>query len=276
MTPVEVLGKKYIINGSPADVKGFTHDLSAGAWYEVVRLIGGKFLFLQDHLGRLHHSVSGSGVKYPGDSLIRENLKLLQTVNDLSAGNIRICIQAGPEGIPNLLSYFIPHHYPDPGMYETGVRLEMYPHIRPNPGIKKWDDRFRTSVGRFIREKGIYEAVLVNDNHEVTEGSRSNLFFLDRGNVLVTAPGNTVLPGITRKYILAICDRQDIAVLERPIGLKELGRFQACFISGTSPGVLPVYRLDQFRFRVDHPLLRLLGKEFDRVMESHMESLINT
>jgi branched-chain amino acid aminotransferase len=275
MIPEKVLGKKYTINGFPADLEGFSPDMSAGPYYEVVRLTDGKFLFLQDHLARLRHSLSDSGLEYPGDDRIRENLKLLQSVNEFSSGNIRICIQEEPEGKMDLLCFFIPHAYPGPELYKEGVLLEVYPHVRPDPGIKKWDETFRTSVGRFIREKGIYEAILLNGLQEVTEGSRSNLFFLEGNNTLVTAPVHTVLPGITRKYILEICVREDIKIKEIPVRLQDLDRMQAGFISGTSPKVLPVRQLDNYRFRVDHPVLRMLMKEYDKLMEKHLVSLIN-
>ena len=53
MTTGKVLGEKYIINGEPADTADFNPDMTAGVYYEVVRLIDGKFLFL-----------SGSGIPF--------------------------------------------------------------------------------------------------------------------------------------------------------------------------------------------------------------------
>ena len=46
-------------------------------------------------------------------------------------------------------------------------------------------------------------------NNEITEGSRSNIFFL-KDETLVTAPDNAVLNGITRKHILEICRENSI------------------------------------------------------------------
>ncbi len=89
-------------------------------------------------------------------------------------------------------------------MYGEGVKLAIYPHVRTNPGVKKWDDRFRNSVSRFILEQKVYEAALVNSQNQVTEGSRSNLFFIDRQGCLVTVAEKLILPGITRKYVLEI------------------------------------------------------------------------
>ena len=73
MSSVKTLGKTYTINGKSADLSGFIPDMSADIYYEVVRLIDGKLLFLKDHLDRLRHSLAGSGIVYPGiDAILKE------------------------------------------------------------------------------------------------------------------------------------------------------------------------------------------------------------
>ncbi len=269
----KILGETYIINGSRENVSGFIHDMSAVIYYEVVRLIDGKFLFLQDHLERLRRSLTGSGLTYPGSGIIRENLKLLQNSNSLRQGNIRICLQKNSETTPTILCYFIPYVYPDEHMYQKGVKLLTYPHVRPNPTIKKWDNRFRISVSTFIREQGVYEAILMNNRQEITEGSRSNIFFLDHQGTLLTAPEGKILAGITRKYILEICKSDNIDVIEKPIGFDHLDQMTACFISGTSPKILPVRTLDSHPFNVNHPQLRQIVDRFDTLIKENLIAL---
>lgn len=269
----KVLGEKYIIDGIAADVKGFVPNMSADIYYEVVRLMDGKFLFLQDHLDRLRYSISSSGIEYPGSDMILLHLRLLQQNNSFVIGNIRICIQKKPGKGISLLCYFIPYVYPEECMYKSGVQLITYTHERPNPGIKKWDDRFRVSVNQYIRDHGVYEAVLCNSRKQITEGSRSNIFFLDNDNQLITTFEGDVLHGITRKYVLEICSNEGIEVHQRPIHLHELSGLPTCFISGTSPKILPVWQLDGFEFNVDHPLLHLLMERFESLIKENLTSV---
>ena len=266
-----LLGETYIADGSPAPVSDFIPDMSAEIYYEVIRMIGGKLLFLEDHLARLEHSLSGSGIPFPGKNRIRESLLLLKRNNAFSEGNIRICIQQTVAGSHHLYCYFVPYLYPEICMYKSGVQVMTFPHVRPNPGIKKWDDRFRTSVSRFISENGIYEAILLNHRNEVTEGSRSNVFFITSRNQLVSAPEEDILPGITRRYILEICRAERIEVIHRPVRLEELHRFEACFISGTSPKVLPVWKLDGVEFEVGQSTLQNLMDRFEGVIRENLE-----
>lgn len=247
--------------------------MSVDIYYEVVRLIEGKLLFLHDHLDRLNNSLSGSGISYPGKEIILENLSLLLEKNSISKGNIRICLQSSTGKNSDLLCYFVPYFYPEASMYQEGVRLLTYPHTRPNPGIKKWDDRFRSSVGKFIRDQGIYEAVLLNRNGQITEGSRSNLSFVDQKGCLITVPDKQILPGITRKYVLSLAKQEGIPVIEKSISLDALNTFTSAFISGTSPKVLPVKLLDNYSFEVSHPLLQKLMNKFEELILANLSAV---
>ena len=273
MSSVKTLGETYTINGKSADLSGFIPDMSADIYYEVVRLMDGKLLFLKDHLNRLRHSLAGSGIVYPGIDTILKDLRLLLKKNSFTQGNIRICLQSSDEPGNDLLCYFVSYVYPDASMYKEGVCLATYPYIRSNPGIKKWDDRFRTSVGQYIRDQGVYEAVLLNRENEITEGSRSNLFFIDQEDRLITVPEKVILPGITRKHVLEIAHAHGIPIIERSISLNSLEGLKSAFISGTSPKVLPVKKLDNCSFDVKHPVLQLLMKQFEVLMQENLSGV---
>ncbi len=272
MTKSKLLGEKYIIDGRIEQVDVFDPDMSADIYYEVIRMIDGKFLFLNDHLERLEQSVTVSGLNYPGHRKIKEHIQLLRESNPFQLGNIRVCFQHRAEKEDHLLCYFIPYSYPGPSMYKSGVQLVTFPHERPRPGVKKWDDPFRSRVARFIREHGVYEVILQDSQKQLTEGSRSNLFFIDQEDRVITAPARAVLPGITRKYVLQLCSRLQLDVVERPIKAGEINLMPACFISGTSPKILPVRQLDGVQFRVDHSLLNRLMTQFDILVRTNLQS----
>jgi branched-chain amino acid aminotransferase len=248
--------------------------MSADIYYEVVRIIDGKFLFLDDHLDRLKRSTKESGLIFPHEVSIRESLKSLLKENQFKDGNIRICLQKSPDADPDLLCYIIPWFYPEEGTYLSGVKLASYAHERPNPGIKKWDDNFRTNVREYIRDHGVYEALLLNKLEEITEGSRSNVFFIDASNRLITPSEQSILPGITRSYVIQICKEENIEVEERPVSMKELDTLQACFISGTSPKVLPVWKIDSHQFRADHTTVRIIMEKFEVLLNDNLEPIL--
>jgi len=102
-------------------------------------------------------------------------------------------------------------------------------------------------------------------NH-ITEASKANFFsILDR--TAFTPPITNVLPGITRKYVLGICTKQNIPVIEKAIHKGELKEFDAVFLTGTSTGALPVAQIDHLKFGVENQVLRTLIREFDKLVE---------
>lgn len=269
----KILGKKYVINGISADASGKVPDMSADIYYEVIRLIDGKLLFLTDHLERLRQSIHGSGLHYPGKQTLIESLSLLIKENPFREGNIRISLQQAHGSESMLQCYFIPYFYPDADMYTNGVKLAVYPHIRPYPGIKKWDNQFRNAVSGYIQEYKVYEVVLMNQQNQITEGSRSNVFFIDQDGSLLTTPHKSILPGITRKYVLEIAAKEGIPVREKTVSMDSPEGIVSVFISGTSPKVLPVKQIDKVYFDVKHPMLRLLMDEFDRLVQLNLKLL---
>jgi len=271
----KILGNTYVLNGHPVPVSGQGPAMKSGIYYEVVRLIQGKVLFLEDHLERLQHSLDGSGIPFPGKEKIRDNLRVLLEHNGIMEGNIRLCITGSGKDEPVICCYFIPYSYPGQDAYLNGVQLVTYPFQRSDPGIKRWDNTFRVSVNEYIHARGVHEAVLVNEHEEITEGSRSNIFFIDGSGLLVTPPSGEVLPGITRKHVLAICRESGNKVEERPVRPCDLSGYVSCFISGTSPKVLPVRQLDSIAFRVDHPLTGMIMEAYDTLVAANLTDLFH-
>ena len=269
----QVTGKKVIINNQPADVSELKIETSADLFYEVIRLMNGKALFLPDHLRRLKQSVQASETLYPGEEAILSNLHLLLEVNQERSGNIKISLFKGTHGKTNVVVHFVSHFYPSEDMYQNGVKLLTFEHTRPHPGVKKWDGDFRKRVNEFIDANRIYEAVLINSHGMVTEGSRSNVFFINAQNHVIPPPAGVVLQGITRKYVLEITGKLGISCLESEVPLSEISSFQSCFITGTSPGVLPVKSIDRVRYDPQNIYLTSIMQAFNLMLDKHKQNL---
>jgi branched-chain amino acid aminotransferase len=95
-------------------------------------------------------------------------------------------------------------------------------------------------------EDGYDEAIVLNQDGHVSEGSAENLFILREG-VLVTPPAtDNILEGITRDVIMQLARTElGIPVLERSIDRSELYLSDECFLCGTGGEILPVTRIDR-------------------------------
>jgi branched-chain amino acid aminotransferase len=243
---------------------------SGASYYEVLRVLDSKCLFLEDHLLRLQNSVSLAGLKYTFvaadiSAVIRE----LIHKNGLVNGNIRLVLQVPEGGSPMLYTYCVPHSYPSPDNYANGVPTAVFKFVRSNPNIKQYNHVYKQQVLEFINKTSIYEALLCDDRDCITEGSKSNVFFIRKEYVL-TAPGNQVLKGITREKIFLLCKKLNYTILECPISIDTLPSMEAVFLTGTSPKILPVNRVDEITFSTGHSMMRTLMKAYDDLILEDM------
>jgi branched-chain amino acid aminotransferase len=157
------------------------------------------------------------------------------------------------------LIYYIEPIYPTEKQYKDGVKGILFYAERKDPGSKIINHKLRSSIFHKLILDGGYEALLVNEKGQVTEGSRSNIFFVGK-DYLVTAPDDVILCGITRKHILDICSENNIKVKMGCVRADRLSDYDAVFMTGTSPMVLPFSQIDDKVFNVNIPLISELRR----------------
>jgi len=70
--------------------------------------------------------------------------------------------------------------------------------------------------------------------------------FFVKGNKIYTSPADYILMGITRQYVINVCNNLGYEVIETLIGIDSLTSFDAVFITGTSIDVLPVKIINDY------------------------------
>jgi branched-chain amino acid aminotransferase len=92
---------------------------------------------------------------------------------------------------------------------------------------------------------GFDEALLLNRDGNVSEGSGENIFLVRRGVVVTPSLNQSVLEGITRRSIVAMLkDEMGLAVEERPVDRSELFVSDEVFLSGTAAQITAVTHID--------------------------------
>lgn len=257
----ECFGNQFILNGELQPVDSFDNPMvyEGDSIYEVLRMIGGNPVFFNDHMERLNSSVKLQNKKPLADIRdLKKSINILKRTGKYKDINLKIVFNYN-NGSGNYLIYFIEPAYPSEEQYRKGVRGILYYAQRKDPESKVINHKLRSSIYHKLIHEGAYEAILVNDHNQVTEGSRSNIFFL-KDEKLTTAPDNVILNGITRKYILEICRENDIPVESACVRIEDLDKYDAVFMTGTSPMVLPFNSIGEKHFNVKFPVISLLRK----------------
>ncbi len=240
--------------------------------YEVLRVIAGKPLFWEDHFSRLKHSCDVSGVEYkelPG-GFHGQMIQLIE-LNQIREGNIRFDLFQMESG-EKFRFTVVPHSYPSDGDYLKGVSVGLLYGERQNPEVKVVQQHLRDKANRMIAERNYYEVLLVDHEGYITEGSKSNVFFIHNDRFF-TPPHEKVLPGITRMKVMDCIDRLGYTVEEVNISLGSLPTYDAVFLTGTSPKVLPVSSIESVKYYSGNVMMRALQQEYDSLVDRYLKSV---
>ena len=92
---------------------------------------------------------------------------------------------------------------------------------------------------------GFDEAIILNQNGRVCEGSGENIFIVDRGRLITPVLEDNALPGFTRETIIQLAQSElGLQVVERSIDRTQLYLADEVFLTGTAAHLTPVIELD--------------------------------
>ena len=242
-----------------------THSLHYGAGvFEGVRAYGtdsGPALFrLQEHTARLFRSAHILGMKIPFDQeVINEAQVAVIRANNLSEAYLRPLCFYGSEGMGLSADNLAVHcvvaawewpHLLAPEVKERGIVLRTSSFTRHHVNITlcraKATGNYLNSMMAYreARDSGADEALLLDSEGYVAEGSGQNIFILKDDGILYTPQPGSCLAGITRDTVMRLAHELGIEVRESRISRDEVYTAQEAFLVGTAAEIVPVIAHD--------------------------------
>ncbi len=269
-------GKQFIYNDHILPCSEFRPEWfqTGASVYEVIRIIDGVPLFYQEHFERFVESakIKGTELWLTAKELKNKIQKLIE-INGVKYGNIKLVFTLSTGYATQkenyFLAYFIKHRYPTIDEYKNGIESVSMIAERPVPNAKIAFRELREKTNNMMEKLGVYEVILADKKGFITEGSRSNIFFV-KDDVVHTPPIETVLPGITRSKVLEICSDLGIRVKEKPIKLKFISYFDSAFLTGTSPMVLPIRRTDSHEFDSVNGIISSIFNTYKLIVDAYI------
>jgi branched-chain amino acid aminotransferase len=117
-------------------------------------------------------------------------------------------------------------------------------------------------------ESGFDEAILMNSQGKVCEGTGMNLFIVRNGQLITPGFDQDILEGITRDSILTLAKNLGIPTLERPIDKTELFIADEVFLSGTAAKITPVKKIETFNLPEQRPITEKLRDKLLAITEN--------
>jgi D-alanine transaminase len=223
----------------------------------VSAIIDGKLIDNESHLARLKRSVGEIKLALPETiERIKEIQKELIARNKLVHGMVYIEVTRGADTgrdfvfpkadvKPTLVMFTTVKDIVNLPSAKKGIAVVTVPDIR-------WERRDIKSVGLLAQvlakqaaaEAGAAEAWMIQDG-KVTEGGSSSAFILTQDDVLVTRQNSSaILPGCTRKAVVALAEERQLRVEERPFTVAEALAAKEAFITSATLFVQAVVSID--------------------------------
>lgn len=248
-----------------AKVHVLTHTLHYGMGvFEGVRAyhagdMGSCIFKLQDHTDRLFRSAHIMNMSMPfSKEEINEAQRTVVRENNLDEAYLRPMAFYGSEGMGLRADSLQTHvivaawnwpSYMSPEAKEQGIKVRVSSYTRHHVNISmckaKANGHYINSMLalREALDSGCEEALLLDNEGYVAEGSGENIFIVREG-ILFTPELTSCLDGITRKTIFSLASDLGLEIREKRITRDEVYVADEAFFTGTAAEVLPIQQLD--------------------------------
>ena len=266
----------HFINGQAGDSVAATDRglLYGQSVFETVAVSKRKPHLLKQHMQRLQLGCETLAIPLDLPVLQSEIDQACQSIQqDRAVLRVTVSMGSGGRGYANpelasatrLISV---HDYPDLPMqhWQTGITLgtaEIRLAHQPALAGIKHANRLEQIIARSQWQAGWHEALLLDQQDRIIEGTQSNLFVVKAGILYTPDLSQCGVAGVMRNHLLALAD--SIGVASRIVSLSEADLIAAdeIFMSNSLIGIWPV---QGFRERVysdfplSHKLLKILEK----------------
>ena len=201
--------------------------------YETMRTRDHRPILLTPHLDRLFNSAKSTNLKPPFHRKKVESM-IMQVIESLPDSDQRVRVLLVPDKV---IIYTMPLDL-DYDIY-NGVSVFTVQAKRDNPEIKTTDYHSCLNAYRLAQEHKCFDAILMDEDQVVFEGSRSNLFWIKKDSFFTKETG--VLPGVTRNTIIK---HSLYAVKYGELNILDFDRLSELFLTSSGSGIVPIVKVN--------------------------------
>lgn len=278
------------VDGDKPHIRVFDHGFLYGdGVYETLRVYGGRAFLSKNHWRRLRRSARGLGLAVPfSDGELEAMVPRLLARNQLKEAVVRVSVSRGPGPLgfdprpchtPTVVALAVPPWPLKASLRERGcvvkvTQVRRMPAAALSPAMKTTNNLNNILAKREAIRAKAFEAVMLNTDGDLAEGTVSNLFFVSQGRLQTPALDCGILDGVTRRWVIDHARRHGWTVEEGHYPLKNLLSSSDAFLTSTVMEVAPIRRVIDPAGRSHRlgsgtpgPLTQILMKDFSAALK---------
>ena len=224
--------------------------------YEIIPVYSKKMFYFEEHLQRLKNSLAAVKINNPHTD--EQWLNLLTELIELHDWDDQFLYLQVTRGVqlqrdhmpaddltPTVYAYTNPLKPVANDIIENGIKVITLEDIRwLRCDVKAITLLPNVMMKLAAKEQGAQDAILVDANGHINEGTASNVFMVKNG-LLITPPNSQkILPGITRFVLEKLAKEHHINIVEKEITENELAEADEIWLSSSTKEALPVCTLN--------------------------------
>lgn len=232
--------------------------------FETIRVSDGCVLWAEHHFSRLSHAAETLQLINDLEwsvNRFRNNILQLCEANNLQHNDARIRLSMfRNEGgyytpLTNKASILIESEALDNNRFTInakGISVDIFPDIpkvfSKLSALKSINAQIFVMAGIYKRNKGFGDILLLNDEGNVTEASASNVFVVQKKNIITPALSEACVDGVMRKVIIQLTRDSGFAVSEGTVTVDQLLQADELFLTNSIQGVRWVREFREKRY----------------------------
>ncbi len=227
--------------------------------FEGIRFYSNKAFLLETHLKRLAASAKAIALTLPC-SITEINTIIQSVINQYEQpqGYLRLIVTRGKGSLginpaqcthPELIIIASPLLMSDEQTRSQGIRAiiastRRIPADCFSPQIKSLNYLNSILARIEANHAGVEEAIMLNQQGFITEGTVDNIFIVHSGEVYTPPAIDGALAGVTRELIITLATDAGIKTHEKTLAAYDIYTADECFLSGTGAELIPVKEVD--------------------------------
>ncbi len=283
---LKILLDGKLVDEKEAKISVFDHGLLYGdGVFEGIRAYSGRVFRLKEHVDRLFDSAKAIMLDIPfSKKKMTEEILATLRANSLRDAYIRVVVTRGKGDLG-----LDPVKCPRPTYFIIADKIALYPKEFYEKGLKIATVSIRKNIPEAInprikslnylnsilakiegRQRGVEEALLLNKDGFVAEGTGDNIFIVSRGKLVTPHYSVGALEGITQQAVIYLAGKNKIEVHREFFTRFCIFTAEECFLTGTAAEIIPVIEADGRKIGNGKPgkITRRLISDFRRLVKT--------